>query len=65
MYAMIRLTDMDKPSLHLIYEMWDDMMEKVSDSFSFLHLHLGIIDVYCLLILIVAMFIGESSYLSL
>ena len=29
MYAMIRLTDTDKPSLHLIYEMWDDMIEKV------------------------------------
>lgn len=36
-YSMIRLTDTDKPSLHLIYEMWDDMIEKVSCSFSFIH----------------------------
>lgn len=62
---MIRLTDMDKPSLHLIYKIWDNMMEKVSDSFSFVDLHFNIIDVYCLLILIVVMFIGKSSYLSL
>jgi hypothetical protein len=29
-YSMIRLADTDKPCLHLIYEMWDDMIEKVS-----------------------------------
>uniref|UniRef100_A0A8R7PE57 DUF659 domain-containing protein n=1 Tax=Triticum urartu TaxID=4572 RepID=A0A8R7PE57_TRIUA len=28
-YAMIRLTDTDKPSLHLVYEMWDNMIEMV------------------------------------
>uniref|UniRef100_A0A452XPM9 DUF659 domain-containing protein n=1 Tax=Aegilops tauschii subsp. strangulata TaxID=200361 RepID=A0A452XPM9_AEGTS len=28
-YAMIRLADTDKPCLHLIYEMWDSMIEKV------------------------------------
>jgi len=28
-YSMIRATDTDKPCLHLIYEMWDDMIEKV------------------------------------
>ncbi|KAM0926848.1 hypothetical protein ACQ4PT_003028 [Festuca glaucescens] len=27
-YAMIRLADTDKPCLHLIYEMWDSMIEK-------------------------------------
>ncbi|KAE8793328.1 hypothetical protein D1007_32029 [Hordeum vulgare] len=31
-YSMIRLTDTDKPSLHLIYEMRDDMIEKNADS---------------------------------
>lgn len=29
MYDMIRFADTDKPSLHLIYDMWDDMIEKV------------------------------------
>ncbi|KAL0690948.1 hypothetical protein Bca4012_090627 [Brassica carinata] len=28
-YEMIRFCDTDKPSLHLIYEMWDSMIEKV------------------------------------
>jgi hypothetical protein len=28
-YAMIRATDTDKPCLHLMYEMWDSMIEKV------------------------------------
>ncbi|AQL06596.1 hAT transposon superfamily protein, partial [Zea mays] len=28
-YTMIRATDTDKPCLHLIYEMWDTMIEKV------------------------------------
>ena len=28
-YDMLRLADTDKPSLHLIYDMWDDMIEKV------------------------------------
>ncbi|XP_020267247.1 uncharacterized protein LOC109842776 [Asparagus officinalis] len=28
-YDMIRLTDTDKPSLHLVYDMWDTMIEKV------------------------------------
>ncbi|KAL6521387.1 hypothetical protein OROGR_017956 [Orobanche gracilis] len=29
MYDMLRFADTDKPSLHLIYDMWDDMIEKV------------------------------------
>lgn len=28
-YEMIHMTDTDKPYLHLIYEMWDSMIEKV------------------------------------
>jgi hypothetical protein len=28
-YAMIRAADTDKPCLHLMYEMWDSMIEKV------------------------------------
>ena len=28
-YDMIRITDTDKPSLHLVYDMWDTMIEKV------------------------------------
>ncbi|KAM0876473.1 hypothetical protein ACQ4PT_036159 [Festuca glaucescens] len=28
-YSMIRVADTDKPCLHLIYELWDDMIEKV------------------------------------
>ena len=28
-YDMLRATDMDKPCLHLVYEMWDSMIEKV------------------------------------
>ncbi|KAM0822097.1 hypothetical protein ACQ4PT_071726 [Festuca glaucescens] len=28
-YSMIRAADTDKPCLHLIYEMWDSMIEKV------------------------------------
>jgi len=28
-YDMIRVTDTDKPSLHLVYDMWDTMIEKV------------------------------------
>ncbi|CAA7031779.1 unnamed protein product [Microthlaspi erraticum] len=28
-YDMIRFCDTDKPSLHLVYEMWDSMIEKV------------------------------------
>ncbi|XP_057249930.1 uncharacterized protein LOC104886481 [Beta vulgaris subsp. vulgaris] len=28
-YEMIRACDTDKPSLHLVYEMWDSMLEKV------------------------------------
>ncbi|XP_076945643.1 uncharacterized protein LOC143616801 [Bidens hawaiensis] len=28
-YEMIRLCDTDKPCLHLVYEMWDSMIEKV------------------------------------
>jgi hypothetical protein len=28
-YAMLRLADTDKPSLHLIYEMWNTMIENV------------------------------------
>lgn len=28
-YSMIRVADMDKSCLHLIYEMWDSMIEKV------------------------------------
>jgi hypothetical protein len=29
MYEMIRMTDTDTPCLHLVYEMWDSMIEKV------------------------------------
>ncbi|CAH9068878.1 unnamed protein product, partial [Cuscuta europaea] len=29
MYDMIRICDTDKPCLHLVYEMWDSMIEKV------------------------------------
>jgi hypothetical protein len=28
-YAMLHLADTDKPCLHLIYEMWDTMIENV------------------------------------
>ena len=28
-YSMLRAADTDKPCLHLIYEMWDSMIEKV------------------------------------
>lgn len=28
-YDMLRFADTDRPSLHLIYDMWDDMIEKV------------------------------------
>jgi hypothetical protein len=28
-YAMLHLANTDKPSLHLIYEMWDTMIENV------------------------------------
>lgn len=28
-YEMIRMTDTDKPCLHLVYEWWDTMIEKV------------------------------------
>ena len=28
-YEMLRFCDTDKPSLHLVYEMWDSMIEKV------------------------------------
>ena len=28
-YDMIRVTDTDKPSLHLVYDMWDTTIEKV------------------------------------
>jgi len=28
-YEMIRITDTDTPCLHLVYEMWDSMIEKV------------------------------------
>jgi hypothetical protein len=27
-YSMLRATDTDKPSLYLIYEMWDNMIKK-------------------------------------
>ena len=30
-YSMLRAADIDKPCLHLIYEMWDNMIEKVKD----------------------------------
>ncbi|KAL6557390.1 hypothetical protein OROMI_017740 [Orobanche minor] len=30
-YDMLRFADTDKPSLHLIYDMWDDMIEKVKN----------------------------------
>ncbi|XP_062217774.1 uncharacterized protein LOC133917997 [Phragmites australis] len=30
-YSMLRAADIDKPSLHSIYEMWDTMIEKVKD----------------------------------
>ena len=28
-YEMIRMKDTDTPCLHLVYEMWDSMIEKV------------------------------------
>ena len=28
-YCMIRVTDTDKPSLYLVYDMWDSMIEKI------------------------------------
>jgi len=28
-YEMLRLADTDKPCLHLVYEMWDTMIENV------------------------------------
>ncbi|XP_074356651.1 uncharacterized protein LOC141696405 [Apium graveolens] len=28
-YVMVRFADTDRPSLHLIYDMWDEMIEKV------------------------------------
>ena len=28
-YDMLRVTDIDRPCLHLVYEMWDSMIEKV------------------------------------
>jgi hypothetical protein len=28
-YSMLRAADIDRPSLHLIYEMWDTMIEAV------------------------------------
>jgi len=28
-YDMLRIADTDKPCLHLVYEMWDSMIEKV------------------------------------
>ena len=28
-YDMLRVADTDKPCLHLVYEMWDSMIEKV------------------------------------
>jgi len=33
-YSMIRVADTDKPCLHLIYEMWDTMIEKVKTDLS-------------------------------
>ncbi|KAJ4791668.1 HAT dimerization domain-containing protein-like [Rhynchospora pubera] len=30
-YEMLRITDTDKPCLHLVYEMWDNMIDKVKD----------------------------------
>ena len=29
-YDMLRIADTDKPCLHLVYEMWDSMIEKVN-----------------------------------
>lgn len=31
-YEMLRFCDTDKPCLHLVYEMWDTMIEKVKAS---------------------------------
>ncbi|KAJ1696121.1 hypothetical protein LUZ63_004633 [Rhynchospora breviuscula] len=31
-YEMLRITDTDKPCLHLVYEMWDNMIDKVKDT---------------------------------
>jgi len=28
-YEMIRMTDTDTPCLHLVYDMWDSMIERV------------------------------------
>jgi hypothetical protein len=30
-YEMLRITNIDKLCLHLVYEMWDNMIEKVKD----------------------------------
>ncbi|XP_047325092.1 uncharacterized protein LOC124928884 [Impatiens glandulifera] len=30
-YDMLRFADTDRPSLHLIYDMWDDMIEKIKN----------------------------------
>ena len=29
-YDMLRVADTNKPCLHLVYEMWDSMIEKVN-----------------------------------
>lgn len=31
-YEMLRFCDTDKPCLHLVYEMWDSMIERVKAS---------------------------------
>ncbi|TYG95732.1 hypothetical protein ES288_A11G291900v1 [Gossypium darwinii] len=31
-YDMLQIIDMDKPTLHLVYEIWDEMIEKVKTS---------------------------------
>ncbi|KAL8154938.1 hypothetical protein AgCh_000342 [Apium graveolens] len=32
MYDILRLFDTDKPALYLVYDMWDDMIEKVNNT---------------------------------
>ena len=32
MYEMIRMADLDRPCLHLVYEWWDVMIEKVKSA---------------------------------
>ena len=43
-YDMLRIADTDKPCLHLVYEMWDSMIEKVNAT---IYWHEGLEDDKC------------------